>query len=195
MDTEMILWIAAAVVGVIVLGLVIYFAIRLLRRARTRRHYGEEYERLVERTGSRKQAENELRERERRHDDYDLRSLSREERRGFDDRWRNVQAQFVDEPAEALRRADDLFGELVRASGYPEGDHERHAADLSVQHGGLVTRYRRAHRIAQDARQGGTSTERMREALMDFRALFDAVLDGGDQRSEGDDREAQEASR
>jgi hypothetical protein len=189
-ETEMILWIAAGVVGALIIAGVVYLVVSLLRRRRTQRHYGAEYDRLLDQRGSRDEVEQELRERERRHAEFELRDLDPDERRRFHDRWEQVQRRFVDEPETALLEADDLLREALDARGYPRADHERQAEDLSVEIGGTVERYRHAHQVAEDSRSGGTNTERKREALMDFRAVLDAVIRTGE--AGGGQREDQE---
>ena len=66
----------------------------------------------------------------------------------FSEAWRGEQARFVDQPREAVARADRLVQNLVKARGYPVGDFEQRAADISVDHPRVVAHYRAAHEPA-----------------------------------------------
>jgi hypothetical protein len=61
--------------------------------------------------------------------------------------------------------------------GYPMGDFESRAADISVDHPGVVDHYRAAHEIALLDRHGEVDTEGMRQAVIHYRALFADLLE------------------
>jgi len=61
--------------------------------------------------------------------------------------------------------------------GYPMGDFERRAADISVDHPSVVENYRRAHEIALHSQGGTADTEELRKAIVYYRALFDELLE------------------
>lgn len=67
--------------------------------------------------------------------------------------------------------------EVMRARGYPMGDFEQQAADISVDHSLVVRNYRIAHDIALRDNGGETSTEELRTALLHYRLLFEDLLD------------------
>ncbi|MFP5396672.1 MAG: hypothetical protein ACLGHF_11015 [Alphaproteobacteria bacterium] len=90
--------------------------------------------------------------------------------------WRDVQAQFVDDPNYAVTRADDLLGEVMRARGYPMADFQERADDLSVDHPEVVENYRRGHEIAVRHSRGEASTEDLRRAMIHYRTLFDDLV-------------------
>src|SRR5688572_32869758 len=77
-----------------------------------------------------------------------MRDLAPADRARFLERWRLTQARFVDDPSGAVREADALVEEVMRARGYPPGDFEQRAQDASVHHSAVVGRYRDAHRVA-----------------------------------------------
>ena len=66
-----------------------------------------------------------------------------------------------------------------RATGGPvpwQGDFDQNAADLSVDHPGVVENYRTAHAIALREGQGSATTEELRTAMVSYRALFEDLL-------------------
>ena len=171
------------VVAVIVAGLVM-LAIVIAALARGRRHrelkgrFGPEYDRTVAELGKRSTAEKELDARAKRVEKLPIHPLTPAERHRFEELWKTAQAHFVDSPVTAVAEADDLVARVMAARGYPMGNFEQRAADVSVDHAGVVDNYRRAHTFAASARQGTASTEDMRQAIVCYRALFAELLDG-----------------
>ena len=142
--------------------------------------FGPEYDRARQEHPDQRSAERELEERKERVEQLHIRSLSSDERDQFVERWRSAQAQFVDDPAGATRVADALIGEIMQARGYPVGDFEQRAADVSVDHPGVVEHYRAAHAIALRTDRGQADsgdTEDLRQAFVHYRALFDDLLE------------------
>lgn len=168
--------IAIAVVVVIVVGAILFFALRKQRTARLRSRFGPEYERTVEDVGDRHRAERELHERQKRVEKFEIRPLSVSERDHFISAWHVIQAEFVDQPQQALAKADDLLTEVMRTRGYPTEDFEQRSADLSVDHPSVVQHYRAGREIAVRRKQGDAGTEDMRQAMIHFRALFDELV-------------------
>ena len=64
----------------------------------------------------------------------------------------------------------------MKARGYPVEDFEQRAADLSVEHPGLVENYRAAHEIAVRHSRGQGGTEDLRNAMIGYRSLFEELL-------------------
>jgi len=165
----------AAVLGIIVGALIFYLAQR--RRTQSlRRHFGSEYSRAVAETGDRWRAESALRNRSKRVEKLHIRPLDRAERMRFLDAWRGVQAGFVDDPNGTLVEADDLIGRVMAAEGYPVGDFDQRAADISVDHPRVVENYRSGHEIAMRQKQGRADTEGLRKAIIYYRNLFEELL-------------------
>lgn len=149
------------------------------RAARLRSKFGPEYERAVEEAGSRAKAQAHLIEREQRVKKFAIRPLTAEERDHFEPAWRDVQAQFVENPEAAISAADDLLGELMAARGYPVGEFAQRAADLSVDHPRVVHHYRAAHDIVMKHEAGeldGDTTEQLRQSMLDYRELYDELM-------------------
>jgi len=159
----------------IAIGFLAFWLYRQNRTRHLRRHFGPEYSRLSEEMGQ-EAAEQELAMREKRVHRFHLRSLSEEQRRGFISRWQSVQEEFVDNPKISLAHADDLLGEAMKTRGYPVEDFEQRAADLSVEHPSVVQHYHAAHTIALRHREGRTTTEDLRQAMLHYRALFDELM-------------------
>ncbi|MBV8800616.1 MAG: hypothetical protein JO208_12515 [Alphaproteobacteria bacterium] len=180
--------VAVAIVVVIVLSLV---ALIWLRRhthiTKMRRRYGPEYDRLVAEMKSRGRAEKRLAERERRVSQYDIRPLSEMDRARYLRVWRTVQARFVDDPGDAVAKADELLSEAMADRGYPVADFDRRAADLSIHYPTVAQNYRAGHDIALKHRDGKATTEDLRQAMIHYRALFQELV--SDERVQ-DGREA-----
>jgi hypothetical protein len=82
----------------------------------------------------------------------------------------------VDDPRAAVKHADTLVQDVMQRRGYPVGDFDQNATDLSVDHPGVVENYRFAHEIALRENQGPGSTEDLRKAMVSYRALFEDLL-------------------
>jgi hypothetical protein len=171
-------WLIIAVVVIVVIAAIVW-AWRYNRSKQLRSQFGPEYNRQVERTGSRMQAESELSARRDRVNQLEIRPLDPAVRSRYADRWKSVQARFVDQPAEALTEADELVVQVMTDRGYPVADFERRAADVSVDHASVVENYRNAHDISMSAGSGNASTEEMRQGMVDYRALFSDLLGDG----------------
>ena len=166
---------ALAVAALVALG--VLFAARR-RHAELRRRFGPEYDRLVEERGSVRKAERVLLAREKRLHKLKLRPLSESERIRFAADWRNVEAQFVDDPATAVRAAGDLIKAVMLAQGYEIEHFDQRVDDLTVEHAGAVQHYRAAHElIAHAQREGAADTEELRQALVHYRALSADLLE------------------
>jgi hypothetical protein len=175
MDTW--IWIViAAVVVVIVVALVAMAMRRKRRRTQLQGRFGSEYGRTVDDAGSRRTAERELREREAKVDELDLRPLSEASRQRYSQQWTDMQSTFVDRPQVAVADADRLITDLMRERGYPVDDFDTRSELVSVDHPEVVQNYRNAHTIAVRTIEGRTSTEDMRQAVISYRALFEEML-------------------
>src|SRR5689334_23711286 len=175
MDTW--IWIViAAVVVVIAVALVAMAMRRKRRRTQLQSRFGSEYGRTVDDAGSRRTAERELREREAKVDELDLRPLSEASRQRYSQQWTDMQSTFVDRPQVAVADADRLITDLMRERGYPVDDFDTRSELVSVDHPEVVQNYRNAHGIAVRTVEGRTSTEDLRQAVISYRALFEEML-------------------
>jgi hypothetical protein len=64
----------------------------------------------------------------------------------------------------------------MSARGYPVGDFEQRAADISVDHPVVLEDYRAAHEIALRQTKGQANTEDLRQAMIHYRALFEDLV-------------------
>ncbi|MCI0624671.1 MAG: hypothetical protein L0387_24005 [Acidobacteria bacterium] len=175
MDWPIIVILVTALMAVGI-GAWIYTQRRCTQQLRGR--FGKEYDRTIEEEGGRGKAEKVLKEREQRVEFLRLRPLTPEDQERFQKEWQSIQARFVDDPKTAVTEADWLVHRVMRARGYPTGDFEQEAADVSVDHPEVVSNYRAAHAIAVRAREEqGTTTETLRQGLVFYRRLFDDLLE------------------
>jgi hypothetical protein len=175
MDNPVVIVLVIALVAAI--GAAIWLYMRNRQTAALQNRFGSEYDHALSTHHDQREAERELRQREERVDQLSIRPLELAERDRFAERWRSVQAQFVDDPAAATDEADELVGEVMATRGYPVGDFEQRAADVSVHHPRVVEHYRAAHEIALRNARGNADTEQLRQALVHFRALFEDLLE------------------
>src|SRR4051794_18505236 len=164
------------IIVVLVIIAAIVFGVRAGRRKKLQSTFGPEYDRVVADTGSRTEAEKELRDREKRHAELELKPLSAESQAKYSKAWEEVQIQFVDDPTEAVSTADELVTSLIAERGYPTGGYDDQLADLSVEHASTLQHYRDAHEISERSKSGTAETEDLRQALVHYRALFTDLL-------------------
>lgn len=177
-------YIVVAAIVVIVIAIVAVFASRRARTSRLQRRFGPEYERAL-RTNERDQsaAERDLMERETRVKRFHIEELPAGARTRYMEEWRTVQTHFVDEPRSAVVEADNLVENVMRDRGYPMGEFEQRAADLSPDHPQVVQNYRAAHAIASRSENGDASTEELRQAMVHYRTLFTDLLGTNERQS------------
>jgi hypothetical protein len=178
MDTWV--WIVIAVVAAVVVLGIVWAATRTRRTRALQDRFGPEYDRTVEQSRGRRDAERELREREKRHEQLNLRPLSPEARDRYVRDWQATQGRFVDDPTGAVAQADELVQRVMRDRGYPVDDFDQRAADISVEHPEVVEKYRTADGIARASERGEASTEDLRHSVRHYRALFVELLDVDD---------------
>lgn len=168
--------IGLGLLALLLVAVIVVMAVRGRQRANLRAKYGSEYSRTVEMVGSKRKAEAELQEREKRVAAFTIHPLTAEQTDMFMDAWSKVQAQFVDDPQGAVSRADLLLAEVMEVRGYPVADFEQRSADVSVDHPEVVQNYRAAHDIAIRHARGEADTEDLRRAMIHYRALFDDLI-------------------
>jgi FtsZ-interacting cell division protein ZipA len=171
------LWVLIAVALVAVLAVVVWQTVARRRTGRLQQQFGSEYDRTLDKTDSRREAEAELQARGERRRQLEIQALSRAARDRYLQAWQSVQAQFVDDPRGAVAGADSLIQTVMIERGYPVEDFDQRAADISVDHPEVVENYRHGHRLAQASADGSDSTEDLRQAMRHYRALFDELVE------------------
>jgi hypothetical protein len=172
-----IYYIVAAVLALVVVGAIL--GPILARRRHTERlqdQFGSEYDRAVKTAGSEKEAQTELNGRRKHIESLNIRPLSVAERERYMADWSTVQNKFVDQPGQATVEADHLIMEVMQLRDYPVSNFEQRAADISVQYPALVSKYRAARAIAVLNEQHHAGTEDLRQAMINYRSLFDELL-------------------
>jgi hypothetical protein len=164
------------VVVIVLLVLAVLVAVPMMRRRQLKSKFGPEYDRAVQAHEDRAAAERELRDRERRHTQLEIRPLAADARERYSQQWAQVQERFVDDPASAVAEADELVTALMAERGYPTDGYEQQLADLSIDHSRTLDHYRTAHDTRQRVGGEGASTEDLREAMVHYRALFEDLL-------------------
>jgi hypothetical protein len=175
LDTQT--WIIlAVVVAVALIALGAWFYQRK-QSTKLQKHFGPEYDRTVNELGSRIKGESELKAREKRVERLEILPLGAPEAARFSEAWQALQGRFVDNPKGVVIQAEQLVRELMEKRGYPMGDFERRAGDISVDHPEVVANYRAAQAIAVRDQRGSADTEELRKAVVHYRALFDELLE------------------
>jgi hypothetical protein len=175
------------VAAVILVGFAAWAYMSRQRSYQLRERFGPEYDRAVNAARTPAEAEALLSKRAHRVDRFKLHPLSQEQADSFADQWRRIQARFVDDPDAAVGDADDLVAQVMTARGYPLEDFEKRADDVSVDHPHVVENYRIGRTLMLRRQRGEAGTEELRQAVVNYRALFDDLL-------EVDDRHRRRAS-
>jgi predicted nucleic acid-binding protein len=168
--------IVVIVVVIIVVAALVVGLMMAQRRRRLQQRFGPEYDRLVDEHDSKRKAEAELTQREKRVRDLDIRPLTDSARVRYADQWAALQEQFVDTPADAVSASQVLVSAVMLERGYPTDDRDQVLADLSVEHASTLGHYRAAEQISETAAGGSASTEDLRQAMIHYRALFRDLL-------------------
>jgi hypothetical protein len=162
-----------AIIGIIIAVIIVVAAIVVasgeLRRARMRRQFGPEYDRLAQELGSKKKADAELTARQRRVEALNIHELSPDQQASYSGDWTVVQERFVDAPAEAVSAAGTLIWEVMRDRGYPADDRSASMEALTVYHARSLDGYRQTAELRTET----ATTEELREAMIRYRALFE----------------------
>ena len=184
MDTTTIVLIAIGAlvaVGIIIaIAVGIWLALRSRQTKELRSQFGPEYKRVARAEGDAARGEKVLQERQARVKKFDIKPLTEQQRNEFADAWEHAQAEFVDDPTAAVASADALVQKVMKVRGYPVADFPQRVADISVDHPAVAQNYRLAHDIAIQHKHADVGLEKLRVAMLHYRALFaDLLHDGG----------------
>ena len=172
-------WALVVVAAVVVVAVVMWRALAARRTRSLQERFGPEYDRTTTAAGNRRAAEAELAGREERREQLNIRPLPTEARQRYAQQWETVQAQFVDSPPRAIAAANGLVNSVMADRGYPIDDFDQRAADVSVDHPAVVETYRQAHEISSRSARGEATTEDLRQAMQNYRSLFEELLTDG----------------
>jgi hypothetical protein len=161
---------------VLAIGIGLWMYIKKDRTRKLRSKFGPEYDKAIGEHKDRGHAESELQKRAVRVAKFHIHPLEAEDRSKYAEDWRRDQSLFVDDPRGAVNHADTLVQDVMRRRGYPVGDFDQNANDLSVDHPRVVENYRIAHAIALRKNPGTDDTEGLRNAMVSYRALFEDLL-------------------
>jgi hypothetical protein len=160
----------------LILAALAWLIVQRKRSQRLKRRFGPEYDLTVSEFRSQSRAEAELIARENRVARLKIVPLAPADASRFSQAWNTLQSRFIDSPKGVVTEADHLVRELMTKRGYPMGDFERMAADISVDHPSVVAAYRAAQSIAARDARGEADTEELRKAVIYYRTLFDELL-------------------
>jgi hypothetical protein len=158
--------VAYIIIAVVVVLAVIVVAMVVTRRKSGRLHstFGSEYDRTVQATGNRREAERDLSGRVERRKQLSIVPLPEQARQQYIAQWQRVQTSFVDAPVESVRQADVLVSQVMTDRGYPMAEFDQRADDVSVDHANVIENYRSAHAISVASgrwpRAGGCASSR-----------------------------------
>lgn len=170
-------WIVIGVLVALLLMLAFAFVRIRRRRSHLQERFGPEYHRAVSSSGT-SAAEKRLTEVERERRALDIRPLPPAARDRYLEEWRQVEVRFVSDPRDSARAGERLVERVLEERGYAfEGDPERVAAIVAVDHADVADRYRHGHAML-DPVDGAESTENLRKAMIDFRAVLEELLEG-----------------
>jgi len=184
-----------AVVVVVVIVLLVIFAQRRRRaqrgeeqRERTREEFGSEYERIVEERGSEEEAEKELRQRRGRVE-RQIEPLSDEGRERYEERWREVEGVFVDNPERSIELADRTVADLLEERNFVANSSQSEKETeqgLAAMHPEVADHYREARRaragvVGRSARSPEETdeegTEELRQAIRRYRTVYERLME------------------
>lgn len=171
--------IVVIVIIIIILALAfgVWWSMQQRQTQAVKEQFGPEYERSVaEHGGSERQAVSDLKDRQERVQQVEIHPLSGDARDRFADQWKNVQSQFVDDPAGAVTAADGLIAGAMREIGYPVDQFDQREEAISVKYPEVANDYRSAHDIAERNESGDANTEDLREAMVSYRNLFERLV-------------------
>ncbi len=172
-------WAVVIVAAVVVVAVVMWRALAARRTRSLREGFGPEYDRTTTAVGDKRKAEAELAARRERREHLVIRTLPAEARQRYARQWESVQTQFVDSPPAAIAAADGLVNAVMADRGYPINDFDQRAGDVSVDHPVVVENYRQAHAISARSTRGEATTEDLRQAMQNYRSLFEELLSDG----------------
>ena len=184
------IWIVIVVLVVALVAALAYGIAAQRRSSQLKKRFGPEYDRAVDKAGSRREAETELSDIAKRREQLEIKPLPERARREYAAEWERVQRQFVEHPQHAVAAADDLIVSVMRDRGYPVDEFDDRTEFVSADYPDVASHYRSAHAIRR--RGGDATTEDLRQAFVHYRALFDEMLLDAERGETGERHEHRE---
>jgi hypothetical protein len=173
-----LVWVLLVVVIVLVVAVAaLMMSMQRRKSSQLQSRFGPEYDRVVEQSPNRREAEQHLAAVAEKRDALQIRELSAAAAERWRQEWRAVQARFVDAPTEAVRSADELVTSIMRDRGYPVDDFDERASLVAADYPDVVEHYREGRAGYQrHLETGNTDTEEQRRAFVHYRALFESLV-------------------
>jgi hypothetical protein len=173
-------WIAIGAVGAAGVILLLALAASVItvrrRRSRLQKRFGPEYFRAVS-SGSKRRAERRLANVEDEHKELHIRGLPWVALERYLEEWRQAEARFVSDPADATRAAERVVTRVLEERGYPIDENaEEIAAHIGADYPDVANRYRHGRTMLEASNGNGRTTEDLRRAMVDFRAVLEELL-------------------
>jgi hypothetical protein len=173
-------WIAVGAAGaagaILLFALVATLITARRRRSHLQKRFGPEYYHAVSASGKRR-AERRLANVEDEHKELHIRGLPWVTLERYLEEWRQAEARFVSDPADSTRAAERIVTRVLEERGYPvDGDSEEIAAHIGADYPDVANRYRHGRTILEPANVEGKTTEDLRHAMLDFRAVLEELL-------------------
>jgi hypothetical protein len=175
-------WMIILIVSIVVLAAAAWIIYDRRRTRRLQDRFGPAYDQTVSEIGNRRRAEAELEAREHRARQLSARPLDPSDCEKYMSEWKLCQAQFVDDPPGAVDTAARLVTEVMRTRGYSTDTPHGLMTDVAAAYPHHAERYRQAVQIIASHRQSPVSTAELRTAFLYYRALFDELLGGYDEK-------------
>lgn len=175
-------WIVLILVVIVLVALLLAVAAtRRKRTAKVRERFGPEFDRAVQQHGKPGKARDHLESVAERRDSLVIRSLDPASRERYQERWTQIQADFVDRPGESVDAADALVGDVMRERGYPVEDFDSRSELIATDHPEVVQHYRSAHDALRRHHEEGetATTEELRRAMVHYRELVLLLVEDG----------------
>lgn len=180
MEARTLMMIVAGFAVLVIILMAIGAAVWVINRKRNtetlKEKFGPEYDYTVSQLGDQQKAEADLKMREKRLEEMEIRELSADEEEHYLGEWERIQAKFVDNPDGAVTQADQLIQAAMSDRGFPVLDFEQRSTDLSVVYPTVVSNYRAGHEIAHRIGTEDVTTEDLRQAFVYYRSLFNELV-------------------
>ena len=124
----------------------------------------------------RRDAERRLAAVESEHEELDIRPLSEAARERYLEEWRGIEARFVNDPRTRRTPRSGSCSARSRSVAIRRARRRGARAHLAVDHPDVVERYRHGRAMLGEVR-GAEGTENLRKAMLDFRAVFEEVVE------------------